>query len=102
MQCAGRPCSPGAPSGPGGEVMARRGLPVPRGCVGAGCGADIPSPGRWRTARGRGDARYVGYVLGDGRCDVRWHVVARGGEVMADRGDAVRCALAAGLPRRCA
>ena len=30
---------------------------------------------------------------------MRWHAAALGGEVMAHRGDAVYCALVAGLPQ---
>ena len=74
--CVGRPCSPGALSAPGGEVMARRGPLVLWDCVGAGLGAGIPSPGRGRTAGGCGDVRHPGHVLEEGRCGVRWHAAA--------------------------
>ena len=81
VQCAGRPV------GFGGQG---HGPPMPRGRVGASRGAGIPSLGRWRTAGGCGDPRHAGHVLGEGRCGVRWHAVAGGGEVWPTK--ATRCA----------
>ena len=101
-QCAGRLGSPGAPWAPGGEVMARRGLPVPQGSRWGRSRRRHPQPGA--LAHGRRLRRRAVHWSCAGRGGVRRAVARRGprGEVLAHQGDTVCCALAAGLPRGCA